>query len=98
VDGYGLAEIKEYISRSFGPVSGREARESVVISDARHREALVRGIKALERFLTGINEGLAGEFLALELRDALDFLGEITGETTPGEILEKIFTRFCVGK
>jgi tRNA modification GTPase len=41
---------------------------------------------------------LAGEFLALELREALDSLGEITGETTPGEILDKIFTRFCVGK
>jgi tRNA modification GTPase len=98
LDGNGLAEIKKYISSSFGQGSGRDVRESVIISDARHREALVRGIGALERFLAGINEGLAGEFLALELRDGLDSLGEITGETTPGEILEKIFTRFCVGK
>jgi len=98
LDGNGLAEIKKYISSSFGQGPGRDVRESVIISDARHREALVRGINALERFLAGINEGLAGEFLALELRDALDSLGEITGETTPGEILEKIFTRFCVGK
>jgi tRNA modification GTPase len=98
VDGYGLAEIKEYIHRSFGQGSGRDARESVIISDARHREALVKGMGALERFLVGINRGLAGEFLALELREALDSLGEITGETTPGEILDKIFTRFCVGK
>jgi tRNA modification GTPase len=41
---------------------------------------------------------MSPEFAAVELRDALDAVGEITGETTPDDILERIFTRFCIGK
>ena len=75
-----------------------EVSESTMISDRRHREALLRSREALERFLLGVARSQAPEFLALELREALQALGEITGETTPDEILDQIFSRFCVGK
>ena len=75
-----------------------EVSESTMISDRRHREALLRSREALDRFLLGVNDSQAPEFLALELREALQSLGEITGETTPDEILDQIFSRFCVGK
>ncbi len=96
--GTGLEELKDRICSLFFEGSGSDCRETVVLSDSRHWEAVVRAKEALERFLTGIAEGMALEFAALDLRDALDALGEITGETTPGEILERIFSRFCIGK
>ncbi|MEJ2700412.1 MAG: hypothetical protein P8Z70_12240 [Desulfuromonadales bacterium] len=69
-----------------------------MLSDRRHRESLVRTRRSLERFQSGLEEQLSPELLALDLRDALEALGEITGETTPDEILERIFSRFCIGK
>lgn len=77
---------------------GGEVSESTLISDRRHREALLRSRSALKLFCSGVESGEQPEFLALELREALQALGEITGETTPDEILDQIFSRFCVGK
>ena len=96
--GAGLCELQEAIARHFGMNGSPDTRESVMVSDRRHRESLLRTRQALERFLAGLDDGLSPELLALELREALEALGEITGETTPDEILEKIFSRFCIGK
>jgi tRNA modification GTPase len=98
LSGDGLGELKERICSLFLEGGGADNRESLVLSDSRHWEAVFRARASLARFLDGAAEGLAPEFSALELRDALEALGEITGETTPGEVLEKIFSRFCVGK
>ena len=48
--------------------------------------------------LTGLNRGLTGDFLAIDLRAALHTLGTITGEITNEDILDSIFSRFCIGK
>ncbi len=69
-----------------------------VFSDRRHREALVRSSESLDHFIAALSAGNSPEFLALDLREALHALGEITGETTPDDILDRIFTRFCIGK
>ena len=74
-----------------------EVSESITVSDRRHREALLQSREALDRFLLSV-DNLSPEFLALELRDALSALGEITGETTPDEVLDRIFSKFCIGK
>jgi len=72
--------------------------ESFFLSDRRHRDALLRAERATRQFQAGLRDGIAHEYLALDLRDALDALGEITGETTPDEILGRIFAGFCIGK
>jgi tRNA modification GTPase len=95
--GAGLDELRRAIADAFAG-EGADSRESVLLSDRRHREALLRARQALTRFLAGLDAGLSPELLALELREALQALGEVTGETTPEEILERIFTRFCIGK
>lgn len=64
----------------------------------RHKNALERAVASLRRFEDGVRDGLSQEFLALELQDALDALGEIVGETTPDDVLDVIFSRFCIGK
>ncbi len=89
-----LDAIYDYFTRS----SGSEGRDTPLISDRRHRHALVGAMEALGRFRLGLQRDDPPECSALELREALQSLGEITGETAPDEILDKIFSRFCIGK
>lgn len=69
-----------------------------MLSNARHYQALTRAREALNRVADGLQQGLSGEWLSLDLRDCLNALGEVTGEVTNQEVLHTIFSRFCIGK
>lgn len=94
----GIDRLLDGIVSFFSRGSGGEGRETTLLSDRRHRESLLIARNALERFRISLSEDQPSELGALELREALHSLGEITGETAPEDILEKIFTRFCIGK
>jgi tRNA modification GTPase len=94
----GLDELGRAIVRHLTEDTARADDESVVITERRHRDALLCGLEALNRFFGAAASRAPNEFLAMELREALDSLGRITGATTPDEILEQIFSRFCIGK
>ena len=71
----------------------------IIVSNARHYDALTRAHEHLERVLDGLNNGLSGDLLSEDLRLTLDTLSEITGgQITPNEVLGNIFKNFCVGK
>ncbi len=74
-----------------------DSQERVYINE-RHKEVLIRAREALKRCLETLKLGLSNEFIAIDLKEALNRLGEITGETTPDDILNMIFERFCIGK
>lgn len=76
----------------------RDAIQGPLLASIRHKRALEESSLAIERAVSAINAGTAREFIALDLRAAIDSLGEITGETTTEDILEKIFSDFCIGK
>ncbi len=69
-----------------------------LISSARHQDALQKTKEALARMLEGMEMGIPSDLLAQDLRQALHFLGEITGEISSDEILGSIFSQFCIGK
>lgn len=94
---HGLDELGKAIVRHLADDTARADDESVVITERRHRDALLGGLEALDRFFAATAHD-PRECLAMELREALASLGRITGETTPDEILEQIFSRFCIGK
>ena len=71
---------------------------SVTITNIRHKEALERALTSLDTAKTSIDNGLGGDFAAVDLRAALNYLGEIIGLTTPEDILNNIFSKFCIGK
>jgi tRNA modification GTPase len=96
--GDGLSQLQNAISTQLLGATSGERSEDVVLTERRHREALVGARGALLRLEGLLGGGLPLECLAVELREALSALGLITGETTPDEILEQIFGRFCVGK
>lgn len=72
--------------------------DSMVVTNARHAAALQASQADLERLLDGINNGLSTDLLAFECRQALHYLGEITGEIYTEDLLTNIFSRFCIGK
>jgi tRNA modification GTPase len=64
----------------------------------RHRNAVSRASASIQKAIEGLESGLSEEFLALEIRDALGALGELTGESAPDAVLDAIFSDFCIGK
>ena len=71
---------------------------AVTISNARHYEVLMRALTAIRRVQQGLQDGISGEFLSMDLQDCLNALGEITGQITSQEVLNNIFSHFCIGK
>lgn len=98
LSGEGIARLRENIFETFVHNKAIDGREFVVLSQARHRDALLKTLEYLHAFMENFNAGMNLEIVALDLRAALDALGEITGETTPDDILDLIFERFCIGK
>ena len=94
----GLTELRLAIVQQLAGDKALSGSEGVVITERRHRDALLRAIENLESLQKSVNALAPLECLALELREALSALGQITGETTPDEILDHIFSQFCIGK
>ena len=72
--------------------------DAVIVTNARHYQALTHARDAIARAITGLNSGLSGDLLDQDIRECLHWLGEITGTVTTDNILAEIFTHFCIGK
>lgn len=70
----------------------------VIVTNARHYEALVKAGEAISRAISGLRDGISGDFVSQDIRECMHYLGEITGEITPTDILSSIFSHFCIGK
>ena len=73
-------------------------QSNVIITNSRHLESLQKTDEALNRVTEGINLQISGDLIAQDIRQALYHLGEITGEVTTDDLLENIFSKFCIGK
>lgn len=96
----GIEELKDAIyEEAVGHAYGRNAGfPGELVVSARHRDSLTKALEGIERAEDAFAQGLPREFSATDLRWSLDRLGEITGETTTEDILESIFSNFCIGK
>jgi tRNA modification GTPase len=95
--GDGLDRLREAIGAC---ISGGflEPDSGAVVTNFRHRDALERSRMALERGLEAVRNGAGSELVAVDVRESADALGEVTGEITSEEILNEIFSQFCIGK
>ena len=75
-----------------------DSSSEVLLSNLRHKQALEKAREGLERALEASAANLPPEFISVDLGQALRALGEIVGETTPEDILDRIFSQFCIGK
>ena len=94
----GIEQLKHSIAQTFLHGKIVDSRELLLLSRARHRDALLRVRALLRDFIEHSAIPLPDELLALDLREALHVLGEVTGETTPDDILDLVFGQFCIGK
>jgi len=71
---------------------------SSVVTNSRHYDLLCKSSVEIENVLKGIDDKISGDLLAIDIRQALQYLGELTGEVTNDEVLGNIFSKFCIGK
>lgn len=72
--------------------------DETLVTNVRHLEALQKTESALIRLLNGIDSQVTSDFLAMDIKQALHYLGEITGAVTTDDLLDNIFSKFCIGK
>ena len=91
--------IEELIDKLFVLAVNQDIeKDAVIVTNARHYQSLERLSKALEEVQEGMNNSIPGDLLALDIKEALQHLGEITGEITSEDQLDFIFSKFCIGK
>jgi len=76
----------------------RISPENIIITNLRHYEALIHVSESLKRVINGLDNKIPEDLIAIDIRQAIHYLGEITGEITTDEILGNIFRDFCIGK
>ena len=89
-----LAELMTNVIRERFLTGG----ETVAITRQRHKQALKNTLSALDRTVSALNDNMSNEFLALDIREAIAALDDITGHTTSEDVLNNIFDQFCIGK
>lgn len=92
----GVEELKEELLRKVN-LHKLDAGD-VLVTNVRHVEALRRTEEALQRVLQGIEGSITSDFLAMDIRQSLHHLGEITGSVSTDDLLDNIFSKFCIGK
>lgn len=95
--GQGLDNLRRTLLEVAG-VSDVFTGSEIIISNQRHYEALTAAGASLDRVISGLKEGLSGDFIAQDLREALHHLSTLTGSITTADLLTTIFSRFCIGK
>jgi len=96
-DGTGLSELEDTIRELFyhGEI---DFNDQIYITSERHRTALLKALESLRKTETSIEENMPEDFYTIDLTDAYEYFGSITGETTGDDVINEIFAKFCMGK
>jgi len=92
----GLPQLKEEILVRIRQQNLRP--ESAIAINTRHRDCLRRALESCDRAGTALREGLSGEYVAVDLDQALRAVGEVIGVVDVEQILDSVFSQFCIGK
>ncbi len=95
-NGIGVDDLKHKLLEFVN--TGALRNNETIVTNTRHYNALLQALDAVEKVNFAMNEGVSGDLLAIDIRDALDHFGTITGEISSDELLGNIFANFCIGK
>ena len=95
--GDGLSRLHEALKSHLRDIAG-DADADILITNARHAEALAAAADTTTAIIAGLTSGLSGDLVALDIRDTIAHLSAITGAITSDTLLHTIFSRFCIGK
>jgi tRNA modification GTPase len=91
--------VEEIKSKLFSLAIGENISvNQPIVSNTRHYEALMKADQLLNKISSELSQTISGEFLAMDIRQVLQYIGEITGQVHTNDLLDSIFTRFCIGK
>lgn len=93
----GLEELHQAIDRLIWE-NGPPSKEEIVITNIRHKEALLASTEAARRVQQGLRQSVSPEFLTIDIRQTLTELGKVIGSNVTEDILSAIFSKFCIGK
>ncbi len=78
--------------------TGALRNDETIVTNSRHYDSLIKALEEIDKVQYGIDNGLSGDLMAIDIRQALYYFGEITGEITSDDLLGNIFANFCIGK
>ena len=96
INGKGVDEMLDLILKQVE--DWKKLSDEIIIINQRHFESLINTLQSIDDVEKAMNSNISGEFLALDIKRCLEFLGEITGEITNENLLDSIFNDFCIGK
>ncbi|WP_353778479.1 tRNA uridine-5-carboxymethylaminomethyl(34) synthesis GTPase MnmE [Winogradskyella sp. 3972H.M.0a.05] len=94
--GEGVDSLKETLSNFVN--TGALRNDETIVTNTRHYDALLKAFEEIQKVKYGLDSGLSGDLMAIDIRQALFHFGEITGEITTDDLLGNIFANFCIGK
>ena len=94
--GLGITALKDKLVQLIN--NGFDSSQETIIVNVRHHDALLKTITALEKAKEGIITQVSGDFIAMDIRQAMFHLGSITGDISSDDLLGNIFSKFCIGK
>lgn len=94
--GLGIEELKSWLSTQV--LGNFNTQNDIIVSNARHLDALQKTKDSLEKALEGLQTNVTGDFVAMDIRQAMFWLGSITGQISEDDLLANIFSKFCIGK
>ena len=94
--GTGIDQLKQWLKDYADRLRGDE--NNIIVTNARHYAAIVRGKEALERVRAALDTGTSADFIVQDVREAIHHLSAITGQISTPTLLSTIFSRFCIGK
>jgi len=92
----GIEELKNELMSFVN--TGALRNNETIVTNTRHYDSLLKALEEIQKVRWGLNSGLSSDLMAIDIRSALYFFGEITGEFTNDELLGNIFANFCIGK
>jgi tRNA modification GTPase len=91
-----MGELKSWLSSQV--LGNFNTQSDIIVSNARHLDALQKTKESLEKALYGRETQVTGDFVAMDIRQAMFWLGSITGQISEDDLLANIFSKFCIGK
>jgi tRNA modification GTPase len=94
--GFGVEQLTNKLLNLIN--TGALRNNETIVTNSRHYDALLKAFEEIQKVNHGLETGLSGDLLAIDIRQALYHFGEITGEITNDDLLGNIFANFCIGK
>ena len=78
--------------------TGALRNDETIVTNTRHYDSLLKALEEIQKVKHGLQTNLSSDLMAIDIKQALFYIGEITGEVTNNELLGNIFANFCIGK